>query len=160
MKIGFDSNVLVASVKKRGEPYHESALKLAQEASRGNVSGVASALVLIEIPGALASSTKMPVERIYEVMVSVQEGFRLEIMELGVYADLARDLMFEFRGLKSKWQIGSADFHHVATSIGEDCSLFVTTDEKHLLRAECRENFDRHIKIRNPDEALDELSRS
>ena len=31
MKIGLDSNVLVASVKKPGEPYHDSALKLVEK---------------------------------------------------------------------------------------------------------------------------------
>ena len=158
MKIGLDSNVLVAAVKKLGEPYHRSALELSRKISQGELSGVASALVLIEIPGALSSSTRMPVEKIYEVSVSLQESFRLRIMEFESYVDLARDLMFEFRELKSRWTIGSADFHHIATSIGEGCGLFVTTDEKHILRAECRRNFEKYIKIANPDEAVKVLT--
>jgi predicted nucleic acid-binding protein len=155
MKIGLDSNVLVASVKKPGEPYHDSALELAKKFAREDVSSVASALVLIEIPGALASSTHMPIERIFEISTSVQRAFRLGIMEFEGYVDLARKLMFEFRDLKSKWQIGSADFHHLATSIQESCDLFVTTDEKHLLRTACKENFERHIKIVDPHQALE-----
>ena len=157
MKIGLDSNVLVASVKKVGEPYHRSAIELSRKVSQEAMFSVASALVLIEVPGALASSTKMPIEKIYEVSASLQANFNLRIMEFEASADLARELMFEFRQLKSRWQIGSADFHHIATSIGDGCDLFVTTDEKHLLRAECRKNFDRHITIANPDEAVKQL---
>ncbi len=155
MKIGLDSNVLVASVKKLGEPFHDSALALSKRIKDENGSGIGSALVLIEIPGALASSSRMPIEKIYEVTASVQEQFNLRIMEFESYVDLAKDLMFEFRYLKSKWQIGSADFHHIATSIQEGCELFVTTDEKHLLRTVCRDAFERHIKIANPTQALE-----
>ena len=156
MKVGFDSSVLVASVKKLGEPYHDSAIELARKASGADVSSLASALVLVEVPGALAS-TKMPIEKICQVSTSLQVSFNLRIMEFEAYVDLARELMFEFRELKSKWQIGSADFHHVATSIQEGCDLFVTTDEKHLLRSECRKHFEKHVKIADPDEALEAL---
>lgn len=100
----------------------------------------------------------MPIERIYEVSESLQTAFRLRIMGFEDYVDLARELMFEFRDLKSKWQIGSADFHHVATSIQESCDLFVTTDQKHLLRTVCRERFEKHIKVVNPHQALEILS--
>ena len=153
MKIGLDSNVLVASVKKLGEPYHKSAIELSRKISQEAMFSVASALVLIEVPGALASSTKMPIEKIYEVSASLQANFNLRIIDFELYADLARELMFEFRELKSRWELGSADFHHIATSVGDGCDLFVTTDEKHLLRDECRKNLERRIKIVNPDEA-------
>jgi len=116
LKVGLDSSVLVASVKKLGEPYHNSAIELARKISQEDMPSVASALVLIEVPGAL-SSTRMPIEKIYQVSISLQASFNLRIMEFEAYVDLARDLMFEFRELKSKWEIGSADFHHVATSI-------------------------------------------
>jgi predicted nucleic acid-binding protein len=156
LKVGLDSSVLVASVKKLGEPYHDSAIELARKISQEDVPSVASALVLIEVPGALAS-TRMPIEKIYQVSISVQASFNVRIMEFEGYVDLARDLMFEFRELKSKWEIGSADFHHVATSVQEGCDFFVTTDEKHLLRSECRKHFERHIKVANPDQALKAL---
>jgi predicted nucleic acid-binding protein len=155
MKVGIDSNVLVASVKKLGEPFHDSALELSKRMKDESRSGISSALVLTEVPGALAASTKMPIEKIYEVTASVQEEFNLSIMEFESYVDLARDLMFEFRALKSRWQIGSADFHHIATSIQEGCDLFVTTDEKHLLRPVCRVAFEKHIKITDPTQALE-----
>ena len=155
MRIGIDSNVLVASVKKVGEPFHESALALSRRVKGEEGTCISSALVLLEVPGALASSSKMPIEKIYEVTGSVQDQFNLRIMEFESYVGLAKDLMFEFRDLKSKWQIGSADFHHLATSIQEECRLFVTTDEKHLLRAVCKEAFERHIKIINPTQALE-----
>jgi predicted nucleic acid-binding protein len=155
VRVGLDSNVLVASVKAPGEPYHDAAVELSKRIVKENVSSIGSALILIEIPGALASSTKMPIEKIYEVSASVQAGFKLKIMEFESYVDLASELMFEFRDLKSRWQIGSADFHHIATSIQENCGFFVTTDEKHLLRQVCREAFEKHIKILSPDQALE-----
>ena len=155
MKLGLDSNVLVASVKKLGEPFHDSSLALSKKIRNENGKGIGSALVLIEIPGALASASKMPIEKIYEVTASVQDQFNLNIMEFQSYTDLARDLMFEYRDLKSKWQIGSADFHHIATSVQEGCDVFVTTDEKHLLRAACRDAFEKHIRILNPTQALE-----
>jgi len=156
MRFGLDSNVLVASVKKLGEPYHDSALTLSKLIKDENGSGIGSALILVELPGALASSSKMPIEKIFEVTASIQQEFNLRIMEFEAYTSLARDLMFEFRDLKSKWQIGSADFHHVATSVQEGCDLFVTTDEKHLLRTACRDAFEKHIRILSPTEALEE----
>lgn len=146
----------MASVKKLGEPYHNSAIELARRVSQEDLLSVASALVPIEVPGAL-SSTRMPIEKIYQVSISLQASFNLRIMEFEAYVDLARDLMFEFREPKSKWEIGSADFHHVATSIQEGCDFFVTTDEKHLLRSECRKHFEKHIKVANPDQALEAL---
>ena len=155
MKLGLDSNVLVASVKKFGEPFHDSALALSKRIRDEDGTGIGSALVLIEVPGALASASKMPIEKIYEVTASVQDQFNLSIMEFQSYTDLARDLMFEYRDLKSKWQIGSADFHHIATSVQEGCEVFVTTDEKHLLRATCKDAFEKHIRILNPTQALE-----
>ena len=155
MKIGLDSNVLVASVKKVGEPFHDSSIALSRRIKDEDGAAVASALVLIEVLGALASSSKMPIEKIYEVTAAVQDQFNLSVMEFESYVDLAKDLMFEFRDLKSKWEIGSADFHHVATSIQEGCDLFVTTDEKHLLRPVCREALEKHIKIVSPTQALE-----
>ena len=157
MKIGLDSNVLVASVKKVGEPFHGSTIELSRRINEEDGSSIGSALALIEVPGALASSSTMPIEKIYEVTSSVQEQFNLKIMEFEAYVNLARDLMFEFRDLKSKWRIGSADFHHLATSIQESCEFFVTTDERHLLRQECRDAFEKRIKILNPTQALESI---
>ena len=99
MKVGLDSNVLVASVKKVGEPFHDSTLKLSRKIKEESASGIGSALTLIEIPGALASASKMPVEMIYEVSLAVQKEFNLKIMEFEGYVGLAKDLMFEFRDL-------------------------------------------------------------
>jgi hypothetical protein len=89
------------------------------------------------------------------VAASVQDQFNLNVMDFESYVDLAKDLMFEFRDLKSKWEIGSADFHHVTTSIQESCDLFVTTGEKHLLRPVCRAALEKHITIVNPSQALE-----
>ena len=158
MKVGLDASVLVASVKRTGEKHHEDALTLAKKMGTGEHEGVCSALLLIEITGALASSTTMPVEKIYDVELSLIKGFRVNMRPFELYADRTVDLMLEFRDLKSKFGIGSADFHYLATASGEGCDFFVTTDEKHLLKRECRERFSKYIPIHTPSEALRSLS--
>ena len=116
--------------------------------------GICSSLLMIEPPGALASSTTMPFEKIYEVEVSVIENFRVAVMPYEAYVKRAVDLMLEFRDLKARYEIGSADFHYLATSVQEGCEFFVTTDEKHLLRPSCRDMLSRHVEVLAPDEAL------
>ncbi|MBI2648855.1 MAG: hypothetical protein HYW93_04280 [Thaumarchaeota archaeon] len=69
MKVGLDASVLVASVKRTGEKYHEDALTLAKKMGTGEHEGVCSALLLIEITGALASSTTMPVEKVQPTFI-------------------------------------------------------------------------------------------
>lgn len=157
MKVGLDSGVLVASVKKRGEIYHDSCVVLSGVVSSPPHSAVASALTLTEVPGALASSTSMPVEKIYMSEVSIQEYFTLNILPFEPYVERTVDLMFEFRDLKRRLGIGSADFHHIATGIDERCDLFVTTDKRHLLNDESRHELGKYIRIVDPDEALELL---
>lgn len=154
MKIGLDSSVLVASVKRRGEKHYEKALQLSKRIILESHEGICSALVLTEVPGALASSTTMLVDRIYETEISVLSGFRISVRPFEQYVDDAVDLMLEFRELKKKFDIGSADFHHLATAEGEGCEVFVTTDERHLLREECRKSFSARIAVCSPGEAL------
>ncbi len=158
MKVGLDASVLVASVKRTGEKYYEDALGLAKKMTTSEHEGICSALFLIEIPGALASSTTMPLEKIYDVELSLIKGFRINVRPFELHADRAVDLMLEFRDLKGKFGIGSADFHYLATASGEGCDFFVTTDEKHLLKRECRERFSKYIPIHAPSEALRQLS--
>jgi len=156
LRLGLDTSVLIASIKKRGERYHASALELGEKFKKGGHIGVASSLVLIELPGALATA-KMPVEKIYEVELSLKQSFNLEIMSYEDYVDRTLDLIFEFRDLKRRLGIGATDFHHLATSIGEGCSSFVTVDEKHLLKSESREALRKHIEILGPQEAVQRL---
>jgi predicted nucleic acid-binding protein len=156
LKLGLDTSVLIASIKKRGEKHHSSALELGEKVKKSGHIGVASSLVLIELPSALAT-TKMPVEKIYETELSLEQSFNLEIMSYEDYIDRTLDLIFEFRDLKRRLGIGAADFHHLATSISEGCSSFVTVDEKHLLRNETREALRKHIEILGPQEAVQRL---
>lgn len=153
MKIGLDSGALLASVKRVGEKNHEGALGLSRMIARGEHQGICSALVLTEVPGALASATGMPVDKIYETELSLLNDFRVNIRPFEQYADVAVDLMLEFRDLKRKADINSADFHHLATAIGESCEFFFTVDEKRLLRADVREAFSRRIQISSPSDA-------
>ncbi len=125
----------------------------------GDHSGVCSALALIEIPGALASSTTMPLDKIFDVELSLIKRFRLTFSPFELHADVAVNMMLEFRELKRKFGIGSADFHHIATASAEGCSLFVTTDERHLLRQKCKDELKKYVRICSPAEALVEIER-
>lgn len=59
MKVALDTGVLIAALKK-GEKFHEESVRLAEKVK--NEGAVASALVLIEFPGALLASTTMPID--------------------------------------------------------------------------------------------------
>lgn len=148
---------MIASVKRVGEKYHEGALELSKTVVEAGHKGVCSALVLTEVPGALASSTRMPVDKIYETELSLLENFKVDIRPFEQYADRAVDLMLEFRELKRRLDINSADFHHLATAIGEGCEVFVTTDERHLLKEEVRKALSDYGSIYAPPEALREI---
>ncbi len=157
MKIGLDASVLVAWVKKIGEKYHEDALELSRRIIRDGHQGTSSSLLLIELPRALASSTTMPVEKIYDVEASVMDKFQLNIIPYEPYVDKTKEFMLELRELETKREIGTADFHYIAASYQEGCVFFVTTDENHLLRAECKEAFSKYVRILAPDEAASSL---
>jgi predicted nucleic acid-binding protein len=157
LRVGLDSSVLVASLKRVGEKHHVDALRLSGLIKSGSHTGVCSALAIIEVPGALASSTTMPVEKIYDVEVSLIDGFQLSFSAFEPHAHMAVEMMLEFRELKRKFGVGSADFHHVATASSEGCIMFVTTDERHLLRHECRDQLSKYIRVCSPAEAATSL---
>jgi predicted nucleic acid-binding protein len=64
------------------------------------------------------------------------------------------ELLLSFRDLKRRKKMPSADFHHLASAIGEKADFFVTIDEKHLLSLQTREAMAGLIRILNPEEAL------
>lgn len=127
---------------------------------KGEHEGVCSALVLTEVPGALSSSTTMPLEKIYETEASVLASFRVNVRPFEQYADDAVDLMLEYRALKRRFDVNSADFLHLATAEGEGCAFFVTVDERHLLKQEFRKELSSHILICDPAEAASRVDRS
>jgi hypothetical protein len=96
----------------------------------------------------------MPVEKIYDVEVSLIDGFRVNFSAFEPHADMSVEMMLEFRELKRKFGIGSADFHHLATANSEECAIFATTDERHLLRPEFRDGLSKYIRICSPAEAV------
>ncbi len=101
----------------------------------------------------------MPLENIFDVELSLIDGFRLSFSPFESHADMAVEMMLEFRELKRAFGIGSADFHHLAVASAEGCSLFVTTDERHLLRKKCKDQLKKYIRICSPGEALLDLER-
>jgi predicted nucleic acid-binding protein len=158
LKVGLDSSVLVASVKRVGEKHHAASIRLSELIKSGSHTGICSALAKIEIPGALASSTTMPLEKIYDVEVSLIDGFRISFSAFEPNSDMTVEMMLEFRELKRKLGIGSADFHHLASASSEGCAVFATTDERHLLRPECRDQLSKYIRICSPAEAAESLT--
>jgi predicted nucleic acid-binding protein len=157
LKVGLDSSVLVASVKSEGEMHHKAALALSHRLSEGGHRGICSALLLLELPGSLASTTTMPIEKIYDVSISLVANFNAEIVSFNSPLGRAVDLMLEFRDLKRKVGVGSADFHHIATAVEEGCDMFVTTDEKHLLRSETKKGLEKYLQLLPPGDALQKL---
>jgi len=158
LKVGLDSSVLVASVKRVGEKHHADSLRLSELIKSGGHTGICSALAMIEIPGALASSTTMPLEKIFDVEVSLIDAFRISFSAFEPHADMTVEMMLEFREIKRKFGIGSADFHHLATATAEGCPIFATSDERHLLRPECRERLSKYVRICSPAEAAESLT--
>lgn len=154
MKLGIDTGVLIASIKRKGERFHDPSMRLAELIKDKGHTAVSSALVLVEFPGGLASSTTMPIDLIYTAELSIQESFALEIVPFDDHIDKTVDLTFEFRDLKRKLKIESADFHHLATAIGENCGAFVTVDERHLLRSEVSDALRKYIRVLDPSEAI------
>jgi len=156
LKLGIDTSALIASVKREGEKFHNSVLMLSDIIKDHGHRGIASSLVLIELPGALIM-TAIPIDKIFEIEASVQENFNLEILSYEEYIDKTVELMLEFRDLKRGLKIGAADFHHLATSIKESCEIFVTVDEHHLLRPETKQTLQKYIHILDPEEAIQRL---
>lgn len=92
MNVGLNASTLIASVKREGEKFHEHAVELARRIKDEGHWGVSS-LALIEIPGALSSSTTTPTEKVYEVLVSVLARFSVDIMPFEGQVDRAVEFM-------------------------------------------------------------------
>ncbi len=157
LKIGLDTGIFIASVKKRGEKFHEPILGILNKILPNQISFFASALTLIEIPGGLCASTKLPIEKIYQIEKSLKNEFQMRILPFEPYIPKTKELMFEFRDLKGQLNIESADFHHLATAIQESCSVFLTIDERHLLKDELRGQMKKYIEILDPSELIERI---
>lgn len=154
LKIGLDTGIFISSIKKEGEKFHNDVLEILENVNFEQTVFISSALILIEIPGGLCSSTSLPIEKIYQIEKSLQMEFQVKIFPFDQYISKTKELMFEFRDLKRKLDIESADFHHLATSIQENCSIFLTIDERHLLNTTFRNQIKKYIEILSPTEFL------
>lgn len=141
-------------MKRRGEKHHAACLELSRRISTGGHRTIASSLVLLELPGALASSTSMPIERIFQVEASTHKRFNLGIRSYEPYVGKATELMLALRDLKRRRKIPSADFHHLATAAVEGCDFFVAVDERHMLWSEFRGSMREHVEILDPSQAV------
>jgi len=99
----------------------------------------------------------MPIDKIYETSASVLAAFSVDTMPLEAQIDRSTELMLEFRDLKRRAGIGSADFHYLAAAAGQNCKIFVTTDERHLLRPDVREAFSKYVEVLDPTIAIGEI---
>lgn len=154
MKFALDTGVLVASVKSRDEKFNVPAMRLVSILREQGHDVVFSALAIEELRGALASSTSMPSEKIFEVERSLEEALKPVIVSCDKYIEKTCELLLSFRDLKRKKRMPSADFHHLASAIGERADFFVTVDQKHLLAPETKEAMAGLIRILDPEEAL------
>lgn len=155
MKVSLDTGVLVASIKRRGEKFHNASLTLISElGSRGHQSSI-SIMALEELRGALASATRMPPEKVIETELSLQSALKPRILPYEDYVEKTREILLQFRDLKRKKRIPTADFHHLASAVQEKSDLFVTIDERHLLSPEAKEQLSGAIRVVNPEEALE-----
>ncbi len=157
MRVALDTGVLIASIKRSGEKFHDASLKLISELDRGNHQVLLSVLVLEELRGGLASATVLPAERIPEVEANLFRSVDPVILPFEDYVEKTKELLVQFREIKRKKRIPSADFHHLATAIEEKCGLFVTIDERHILDNQMRERLSILIRTVNPIEALETI---
>ena len=157
MRVALDTGVLIASIKRSGEKFHNASLKLISELDRGNHEVLLSVLVLEELRGGLASATLLPAEKIPEVEANLIRIVDPIVLPFENYVEKTKELLLQFREIKRKKRIPSADFHHLATAIQEKCDLFVTIDERHILDNQMRERLSILIRTANPIEALDSI---
>ena len=153
-RIGLDTGIYIAAIKKRGEKFHDDIQEILKTIDFKDYIFISSALILTEIPGGLCASTSMPIQKIYETEKALQDNFKMKIYSFDPYILRAKELMFEFRTLKRKFNIESADFNYLATAIQENCSIFLTIDEHHLLRDEFKSKMKKYIDILKPSDFL------
>ncbi|MGQ9597732.1 MAG: type II toxin-antitoxin system VapC family toxin [Thermoproteota archaeon] len=155
MRVALDTGVLIASVKRREEKFHDASLALLSKLSRTKHEVLISVLVLEELRGALASSTLMPAEKIFEVEASLFKVLNPLVLPFDDYVEKTRKLLLQFREVKRRRRIPSADFHHLATALQEKSDLFVTIDERHILNGPMKEQLSILLKVVDPVQALD-----
>ncbi|MGQ9515540.1 MAG: PIN domain-containing protein [Thermoproteota archaeon] len=150
-----DTGVLIASIKRKGEKFHDASFALLSELSRSKHEVLLSVLVLEELRGALASSTLMPAEKIFEAEANLFRIVSPLILPFEDYVEKTEELLLQFREVKRKRRIPSADFHHLATALQEKSDFFVTIDERHILDRQVREQLSVLLKVVDPIQALD-----
>jgi predicted nucleic acid-binding protein len=146
----FDSSLLIAALKK-SEKHHEDARFIIE--NLGSNEGIASSLATIEVPGGLASSTRLPEAAIRRIVGVFQEKYHITFLPFEPFIEDAIELTIELRDLKRRFEIPTADLFHLATAKATSASAFITIDMKHMLRTELVEAFSKYSKILNPSQA-------
>jgi len=155
LKVALDTGVLIASIKRTGEKFHDASLRLITELGRGRHEVLFSVLVIEELRGGLASATLLPPDKIPEVEANLLRAVTPVVLPFEDYVEKTKELLLQFREIKRRKRIPSADFHHLATAIQERCDFFVTIDERHILDDQMRERLSIVLRAVNPIEALD-----
>jgi len=150
----FDSSLLIAALKKN-EKQHEDARFIIE--NLGSNEGIASSLATIEVPGGLASSTRLSEPVIRRIVGVFQEKYHITFLPFEPFIEDAIELMIELRDLKRRFDIPTADLFHLATAKATSSSAFVTIDMKHMLGRELVETFSKYSKILDPSQARAEF---
>ncbi len=156
MRLYLDTSAILASIKEREEPEHNDAQALVKSAPSINEL-VTSSLSITELTVALAKRTREPEARIGDIITLLTETYDLQIFNHDDFLDATRLVAFEQRNLCRRYDIPSADVHHVSAAYQLEASHLVTTDKKHLLREEARKGLARYVSILSPKETVVDL---
>lgn len=152
MKIYFDSGVLVSAFKQINERFHSHSKLLLESIRSGEHEGETSELSIVEFAGAFASNTRAPIEQVVGMLSTLQSQYHLRFTSFGDSVIESIEFQYEFRELKRKYGIPSADLYHAATSKSVRAHFLASVDARHLLRDEVRSTLKHHIVILNPEE--------
>lgn len=156
MRLHLDTNKLLASIREREEPEHDEARTLVKSAPSMNEL-VTSSLSITELTVALAKRTREPETRIGDIITLLTETHSLQVFNHDDLLDATRLVAFAERGLCRRYNIPFADVHHVSAAYQLEASHLITTDKKHLLRADARRRFARYVSILSPKETAASL---
>ncbi len=156
MRLYLETSVLLASIKKYEEPEHENAQAIVKSAPSTNEL-VTSSLSVTELTVALAKRTREPEKRVGDIISLLTGTHELRVLSHDDFLDATKLVAFTERDLCRRFNIPSADIHHISAAYQLEAAYLITTDKKHLLREEARKQLAHYVSILSPGEAITRL---
>lgn len=153
MRVYLDTSAVLASLKRKDEPEHKTAKRIVESSPSVNEI-VSSSLLVTELSVAYAKHTKAPAEAVLRAIGVLKGLYGLQIFNHDDFLDVTKDLAFEKRVILRKADLPAADVHHVAAAFSLNAKIFVTTDFRHLLKKEVKDELKNYIQIVSPREAV------